>query len=34
LLDRVRITGLSPRAAAERMARDRLGWALALRRRF
>jgi glutamate dehydrogenase (NAD(P)+) len=34
LLDRIRITGLNPRAVAEQMARDRLGEALALRRRF
>ena len=34
LLDRIRVTGLNPRAAAEQMARDRLDRALALRRRF
>jgi glutamate dehydrogenase (NAD(P)+) len=34
LLDRIRVTGLSPRAAAEQMAHERLGRALALRRRF
>ena len=34
LLDQVRVTGVSPRAVAEQMARDRVGEALALRRRF
>ena len=34
LLDRIRVTGLSPRAAAEQMANERLGQAIALRRRF
>ncbi len=34
LLDRVRVTGVTPRAVAEQMAHDRLGRALALRRRF
>jgi glutamate dehydrogenase (NAD(P)+) len=34
LLDRVRLTGVHPRAVAEQMARDRLGEAMALRRRF
>lgn len=34
LLDRIRVTSLSPRAAAEQMAHERLGQALALRRRF
>jgi glutamate dehydrogenase (NAD(P)+) len=34
LLDRIRVTGQSPRTIAEQMARDRLGQALALRRRF
>jgi len=34
LLDRMRVTGLNPRAVAEQMARDRLSEALALRRRF
>jgi glutamate dehydrogenase (NAD(P)+) len=34
LLDRVRVTGLSLRAVAEQMARDHVGEALALRRRF
>jgi glutamate dehydrogenase (NAD(P)+) len=34
LLERIRITGLKPRAVAEQMARERLNEALALRRRF
>jgi glutamate dehydrogenase/leucine dehydrogenase len=34
LLDRIGVTGQSPRAAAEQIARDRLSEALALRRRF
>jgi len=34
LLERIRTTGLNPRPVAEQMARDRLGQALALRRRF
>ena len=34
LLDRVRLTGGSPRAIAEQIARDRVGAALALRRTF
>ncbi len=34
LLDRIEVTGLSPRAAAEQMAHERIVQALALRRRF